>query len=282
MNNINARIAKLSIFALLMNSVKTVSFLGSGNVATNLAKAFYKKGFVIDYIYSNTLNNATILAQKVNAQPINQLDKKTLDSDLIVVALKDDIIVDVLKTVTNISSLIVHTSGSFDTAKLGAFSNRYGCIYPFQTFRKEIETQLEEIHFFVEANSPEDMETISIVAKLFSEQVVEMNSSERKSLHIAGVGLNNFTHYLLSITKHYCEENNLKPEYLTNLLMQTVNNSFYVDGALNMQTGPARRGDVAIIKEHIDQLENSPKYQRIYKTFSQLILDEFHENQFKL
>ncbi|MCT4581536.1 MAG: F420-dependent NADP oxidoreductase [Flavobacteriales bacterium] len=265
-----------------MNRIKTVSFLGSGNVATNLAKAFYKKGIVVEYIYSNTLENATLLAQKINAKPINQLEEMTFDSDLIVVALKDDIIVDVLKRTDNISGLIVHTSGSFDTANLESFSKRYGCIYPFQTFRKEIETKLEEIHFFIEANTNEDQEVIKTTAKLFSEQVVEMTSSERKSLHIAGVGLNNFTHYLLSITKHYCEESNLKPEYLTNLLMQTVNNSFYVDGALNMQTGPARRGDVAIIKEHIDQLENSPKYQRIYKTFSQLILDEFHENQFKL
>lgn len=265
-----------------MNSIKTVSFLGSGNVATNLAKAFYNKGFKIDYIYSNTLDNATTLAQKVNAQPINQLNEISFESDLLIVALKDDVIVDVLKKTVNISGLIVHTSGSFDTAKLKPYSKRYGCMYPFQTFRKEIETKLDEIHFFIEANTLEDNRAVKTVAKLFSNQVVEMTSKERKSLHIAGVGLNNFTHYLLSITKQYCEENNLKPEYLTNLLMQTVNNSFYVDGALNMQTGPARRGDVAIVKEHIDQLDNSPKYQKIYKTFSQLILDEFHENQFKL
>lgn len=265
-----------------MNTIKTVSFLGSGNVATNLAKAFYKKGFIIDYIYSNTSVNATILANQVDAKPINNLKGLTIESDLIIVALKDDIIIDVLKGIESIKGLIVHTSGSFNSENLKSFSKRYGCIYPFQTFRKEIETRLEEIHFFIEANSIEDLGLIKVVSNLFTKQVVEMDSNKRKSLHIAGVGLNNFTHYLLSITKHYCEENSLNPEYLTNLLLQTVNNSFYVDGALKMQTGPARRGDVSIIKEHISQLDNSPKYQKIYKTFSQLILDEFHENQFKL
>ena len=49
-----------------------------------------------------------------------------------------------------------------------------------------------------------------------------------------------------------------------------------------MQTGPARRGDVKVIEDHIQNLENAPKYQKIYKTISQLILDEFHEDQFKL
>lgn len=265
-----------------MKSIKTVSFLGSGNVATNLAKSFYNKGVTINYIYSNTFENATLLANQVNSTPINDLTTINFESDLIVIALKDDIIKTVLEKANLDNCLIVHTSGSFNTEDLKGYSNRYGCLYPFQTFRKELETNLSEIHFFIEAINQKDEENLFSLAELFSSQVVKMNSYDRKSLHIAGVGLNNFTHYILSVTKGYCESNNLKPEYLTNLLMQTVNNSFYVEGALNLQTGPARRGDVKIVKEHIERLDNSPKYQKIYKTISQLILDEFHEDQFKL
>lgn len=265
-----------------MKTIKTVSFLGSGNVATNLAKSFYNKGIRIDYVYSNTLENATVLANLVESRPINELSDVTFESDLIVIALKDDIIEQVLKKTAINNRLIVHTSGSFNTGKLKEYSSRYGCLYPFQTFRKELETDLSEIHFFIEANTEIDEKSVFNLAQVFSDQVVSMNSNGRKSLHIAGIGLNNFTHYLLSVTKRYCESNNLKTEYLTNLLMQTVNNSFYVDEALNMQTGPARRGDIKIVKEHIKRLDNSPKYQKIYKTISQLILDEFHEDQFKL
>lgn len=265
-----------------MKTIKTVSFLGAGNVATNLAKSFYNKGIKIDLIYSHTLENATSLAKQVGATPINKLVGVNFNSDLIVVALKDDIIEEVLEKANLNNCLIVHTSGSFNTDKLNSFSNSYGCLYPFQTFRKELETDLSEIHFFIEADKEFEEQSLFNFTQLFSNQVVKMNSNDRKSLHIAGIGLNNFTHYLLSVTKGYCESNNLKPEYLTTLLMQTVNNSFYVDGALNMQTGPARRGDIKIVKEHITRLDNSPKYQKIYKTISQLILDEFHEDQFKL
>lgn len=265
-----------------MIKIKNISFLGSGNVATNLAKSFYKKGFTIDYIYSNTIENATALAKKVESIPINNLKNININSDLVIVALKDDVVVEVLKNLNISNSLLVHTSGSLDTKKIGAFSKKYGCIYPFQTFRKEIETKLEEIYFFIEANNSKDEANIMEFSRKFSKNVVKMNSNQRKSLHIAGVGLNNFTHYLLSITKQYCKENNLKTEYLTSLLMQTVNNSFFIDGALNMQTGPARRGDVKIVKEHILKLNNHPKYQKIYKVLSQLILDEFYENKYKL
>ena len=265
-----------------MKTIQSVSFLGAGNVATNLAKSFYSQGIVIDHIYSNTYENAVALALLVKASPTNDIASLNLKSDLVIVALKDDVILSVLEKATLNNCLLVHTSGSFTTESLLHFSKRVGCFYPFQTFRKELETDLSEIHFFVEANNEEDELSIIDLAQKFSNKVIKMNSNERKSLHIAGVGLNNFTHYLLSITKGYCEENNLKAEYLTNLLTQTVNNSFYLDGALTMQTGPARRGDIQIIKEHIDRLENSPKYQKIYKTISQLILDEFHENQFKL
>ena len=201
---------------------------------------------------------------------------------MVIVALKDDVIDAVLSKMKLNNTLLVHTSGSIESKSLAKYTNQYGCFYPFQTFRKEFQVDFSEVHLFVETNSSQKTKQLIQLAHLLSDKVVEMNSQERKSLHIAGVGLNNFTHYILSITKQYCEDSNLNPAYLTNLLTQTVNNSFYVDKSLSMQTGPARRGDVKVIEDHIQNLENAPKYQKIYKTISQLILDEFHEDQFKL
>lgn len=222
------------------------------------------------------------MAKEVEAKAINNISEVNITSDLVIVALKDDVIDSVLSHININDALLVHTSGSVDSERLEKYSDNFGCFYPFQTFRKEFQVDLSEVHLFVETNSSQNTKQLIQLSNLLSDKVVEMNSQERKSLHIAGVGLNNFTHYLLSITKQYCEESNLNPEYLTNLLTQTVNNSFYVDKSLTMQTGPARRGDVKVIEDHISNLDNSPKYQKIYKTISQLILDEFHENQFKL
>lgn len=265
-----------------MKSIKTVSFLGSGNVATVLSKYLYSRGLVIEYVFSSKIENATFLASKVDAKPIDTISNFFFNSDLVIVALKDDVIEEVLRGGTINNSLLVHTSGSFDTQKLSAFSSRYGCFYPFQTFRKEVKTDLSKVHFFIEANLKEEQTSLIQFAQLFSDLVVPMNSKERKSLHIAGVGVNNFTHYLLSLTKQYCEDNNLKTEYLSSLLLQTIQNSFYSENPLTLQTGPARRGDTLIIQKHLDELKGTPKFKKLYKTISQLILDEFHEGQIKL
>jgi hypothetical protein len=51
---------------------------------------------------------------------------------------------------------------------------------------------------------------------------------------------------------------------------------------LQKQTGPARRGDVAIINKHIESLTSDKEFQAMYKDLSQYILSEFHGEKYKL
>ena len=52
-----------------------ISFIGTGNVATHLAKAFYNKGINIHQIYSLHYKNAIELSLQVNAIPIKHLNE---------------------------------------------------------------------------------------------------------------------------------------------------------------------------------------------------------------
>ena len=45
-----------------------IVFIGAGNLATNLAKALYRKGFRIVQVYSRTMESARTLAEKVEAE----------------------------------------------------------------------------------------------------------------------------------------------------------------------------------------------------------------------
>ena len=51
---------------------------------------------------------------------------------------------------------------------------------------------------------------------------------------------------------------------------------------LKKQTGPARRGDLTIIENHIDSLSGDKEFQALYKELSQYILSEFHGEKYKL
>ena len=52
-----------------------IVFIGAGNLATNLAKALYHKGFRIVQVYSRTMESARTLAEKVEAEYTTDLHK---------------------------------------------------------------------------------------------------------------------------------------------------------------------------------------------------------------
>ena len=91
-----------------------IVFIGAGNLATNLAKALYRKGFRIVQVYSRTMESARTLAEKVEAEYTTDLQAVSKDAKLYIVSLKDDALVDLLPQITEgkQASLLVHTAGS--------------------------------------------------------------------------------------------------------------------------------------------------------------------------
>ena len=59
-----------------------VVFIGAGNLATNLAKALYYKGFRIVQVYSRTEESARALAEKVEADYTTDLQEISKDAKL--------------------------------------------------------------------------------------------------------------------------------------------------------------------------------------------------------
>ena len=265
-----------------MKEIKTISFIGSGNVATNLAIALYAKGFKINTILSKTLKNATVLASKVNAKGTDQLYQLEPTSDLYIISLKDDVIDIYLKDLNLHNSLIVHTSGSYETTKLAKFSTRTGSFYPLQTFNRDVSVDFSAVPIIIESENSEIIKSLLYVAKKLTEHTHILSPSQKKALHISAIGINNFTHFILSKSKQYCENNNLSFSLLKPLLKQTIEILSNEESPLQKQTGPARRGDLAIIKEHIEALTSDKEFQALYKNLSQYILSEFHGEKYKL
>ncbi len=66
-----------------------VVFLGAGNLATNLAKALYRKGFRIMQVYSRTEESARTLANEVEAEYITDLKDVSNEARLYIISLKE-------------------------------------------------------------------------------------------------------------------------------------------------------------------------------------------------
>ena len=145
-----------------------VVFIGAGNLATNLAKALYYKGFRIVQVYSRTEESARALAEKVEADYTTDLQEISKDAKLYIVSLKDAAFVELLPQITEgkQKSLLVHTAGSIPMSVWEGHAERYGVFYPMQTFSKQREVDFQEVPFFIEAKRAEDTELLKAIASL--------------------------------------------------------------------------------------------------------------------
>jgi len=248
-----------------LNTKKNITFIGAGNVATHLAKAFFNKGFSISKVYSKNIENARLLAQTTNAKPCNNLDKLYEQNHIYFVCVKDNVIADIVAQFKAKDSLIVHTSGSIsmDIFRQENYTN-YGIFYPLQTFSKTKATEINKVPFCIEANTEDNETTLIDLAKMLSDNVQLVNSEQRKQLHLAAVFACNFSNYMYAIADELLTKNNLSLDLLKPLITETAN-KIQNNAPQLMQTGPAIRNDNAVIEAHLKKLSEHPSYEKIYQ-----------------
>ncbi|MBR4119184.1 MAG: DUF2520 domain-containing protein [Bacteroidales bacterium] len=254
--------------------VKSVAIIGSGNVATHLAKAIYKAGVEIKYVYSPTLANCKALANYVNATPIYTIDS-IIDVDLIVIAIKDNAIRNVIEKLSDKNSIIVHTSGGVNIEVFDGVVTKCGVLYPLQTFSKEREIDFKKVPLFIEANSTSVFTELEEFAKRLSESVIEADSRRRKIMHIAAVFACNFVNHCYDISSQILEKEGLYFSTLMPLIEETTKKISDITPH-NAQTGPARRGDSVVMNSHLEMID-SPQIKEIYKLLSKSIADSYKE-----
>lgn len=254
-----------------------IVFIGAGNLATNLAKALYQKGFRIVQVYSRTEESARTLANKVEADFTTELTDISNDARLYIVSLKDSAFMELLPQIVsgNSESLFVHTAGSIPMSVWEGYAKRYGVFYPMQTFSKQKDVDFSEIPFFIESGTSEDTKLLKAIAATLSDRVYEANSEQRKSLHLSAVFICNFTNHMYALAAELLEKYNLPFDVMLPLIDETARKVHELN-PLEAQTGPAVRYDEIVINNHLLMLGDTPALQEIYKLISKSI-HEHHQ-----
>lgn len=252
----------------------SIVFVGAGNLATNLAKALYRKGFRIAQIYSRTEESARILAQAVEAEYTTDLNELYAFARLYIVALKDDALLSLLPqmVVGKEKALWVHTAGSIPMSIWEGYVPRYGVFYPMQTFSKQREIKFDTIPVFVESVQAEDAAFLKEIATTLSGKVYEATSEQRKSLHLAAVFTCNFTNHLYALAAEWLRKYNLPFEAMLPLIDETAR-KVHEMAPKEAQTGPAVRYDEQVMNGHLAMLSGEPRMQEIYRILSDSIHD---------
>lgn len=251
-----------------------VAFAGSGNVASHLAEALsHSEACRVVAVASRNSDHAAVLAEHVGAQACSYSDLKTFCPDIIIVSVADRAVAEVVESIGHIgeSVLALHTSGTVDKSSLAGISPRTGIFYPFQTFTKGFDVDMSEVPFFVETAREDDYAPVYRLAGSISGHVYHSDEERRRHLHIAGVFTSNFVNALLGVVEEELQAARYPAEVAVPLLRQTIAKAAAI-GSFAAQTGPAVRGDVAVMKSQAETL--SPEYRPVYEALSQLIMNK--------
>ena len=257
-----------------MKPIETISIIGAGCVGSFLAKKLFSNVYVINQIISKQKEYAPELAAKVNAEVIEEsFEGFDQNSDLYIVAVKDDVLMEIRKKFPKMDKIIVHTSGSVPMDVFKQSTPNYGVLYPLQTIIKERDIDISIIPFFITASNNETVEILKQFAGTFTNYVDEITDEKRLIMHLAAVFASNFVNYQLKIAKEILEKEQLPYEILKPLVQETINKAFDID-PYKAQTGPAKQGDCNIVDKHKALLEN-PDQLAIYTIMSEIIKKEY-------
>ncbi len=258
----------------MQTSIKNVAFAGSGNVAWHLALELKLKGYHISHVWSREYTNADELAKSCGSVACADIAGLREGSDLIIIAVADDAINDVARSIGKFDGIVVHTAGSVAMDILKHSFEHYGVLYPLQTFSKETAVHFADVPFLLEASSPEVLKAINQVALKLSPRVYDADSQKRMLLHIAAVFASNYSNLMYVISNEILNNSNLPPDIMYPLIQETAQKIMKGD-PLKMQTGPARRHDDTTIEKHIAALASMPEYADLYRLLANLISKKY-------
>ena len=106
--------------------MKRITLIGAGRLATQLGRALFDAGFIINQVFSRTEESAHVLAERLNAEALTNLDGLRNDADAYIISVKDSALCQLIPQVCEGrgDKLFLHTAGSMSIDCFKGFANR--------------------------------------------------------------------------------------------------------------------------------------------------------------
>ena len=255
-----------------------VVVIGAGNVATHLSLAIRKTSVSITQIYSRSEESACTLASRLGTARTTRIHEIRPDADLYLFAVKDYALPEIITQMPVNQGLWVHTAGSISMGIFKGYTERYGVLYPLQTFSKSRKIDLQTVPFFVEASTPDDEKLLVEFVGRLSNNPQTLSSEKRKYVHLAAVFACNFSNHMYAMAYKLLEEQHIAPDVLFPLIHETAA-KIRTLSPVQAQTGPAVRNDLNVLNRQMDLLTD-PAMKEMYQLISQNINYEQYQLRF--
>jgi predicted short-subunit dehydrogenase-like oxidoreductase (DUF2520 family) len=248
---------------------KNIVLIGAGHMAHHLGNALKRSNNKLLKIINRSTQNGERLAFELGCQFSTDFNSIPEETDVVIIAVKDDAIKAVADQISCNGIIMAHTSGSVPMSDLENSSDEIGVFYPLQTMHKHAEVDMSEVPFCIEGNSKWNEDVLLELARSLSNNVQVLNSEQRKVSHVAAVFACNFTNHFYALSAQILEDSGMSLDILKPLIKKTAANILTAHPKTS-QTGPAKRNDEKVMEEHLQML--SPELKKLYADVSESII----------
>ncbi len=250
----------------------SVVVVGSGNVAEAfVASLAANQDVVVRQVFARNEVRGRMLADMANSV-WTCTPQELLAADIYIISVSDRAIEEVAHSLPfKQGAIVVHTAGSVPMSVLPSNGVHRGIVYAFQSFSAGRHISLGGVPIFIEAEDDYTKAKLTEFAQLISNRVADADSECRRSIHLAGVFVNNFTNHLYALGADIMEQANLSFDMLKPLIEETAMKAIAGHNPREVQTGPAARGDKAVCDRHVEMLSSDKTMQKIYKSITESI-----------
>lgn len=246
-----------------------VLIVGTGAVARHLAERFQELD--IAFVVKGRSDEQSKGFAEEFSVPYLKSDEQPEQCDLALLCVPDRLLGELLPYYAQYLPAAT-VSGAFSIENLNAM-HPIGVCYPLQTFGAVVKPDWNKIPFFVESPDSAFESTLFQLGERLGKCAQIMKGSERVHLHITAVFVNNFVNHLHVVAQEYATSKGIDFSHFSALIEETqrkINDGSFTE----QQTGPAKRGDLSTIEQHLSLLPESLK--PLYTALSSDILKRYH------
>lgn len=241
-------------------------------MATHLAAHFQKAGHEVTCIYSKTSTSAARLAGMLGTKGTHTAGDIPRNADFYLLCVPDSVVARISASFTGYQGIWLHCAGALPMDVMSGAHERFGVLYPLQTFSRDHPLSLADTPFLIEGSSEEVTAMIWQLAGSISRSVHPADTPSRLAIHLGAVFANNFTNHMVHVARQILDANAIDPQLIVPLLEETFHKLTTMKAA-DAQTGPALRDDHETMKRHLRMLKKYPEWEKLYTFISRDIRD---------
>ena len=268
--------------------VNKVAIVGAGVVGTALASLLKEKGYTLVGLASRSevslQKAAFVVGGEIRTTTAPQ--EITAGADLVFLTTSDRAIQEVCEGIASTDGfhqgqIVVHTSGSLPSTILTAAKEKgalIASVHPLQSFAdvKEAVKIISASIFNIEGDQ-EAIPPLMELVKTVGGKPLPIETHQKPLYHASAVVACNFLVTLVYLSYQLFEGIGISQtdaaQALLPLIKGTVNNIEHL-GPVKALTGPIARGDVGVIRGHLEALKTvDPRFTDIYRAISRLTVE---------